>query len=280
MIGNYFSKNGELFGIEQAVVSIDDLEFSYGFGVYENLKMRNRVLYFAKQHIVRLCASAKAIELLHCFEEEFIANALNELIYKNEIDTANIKMLLLGGKEQKDARLFIFFLNPKFTDRKLYKEGAGVISARYERLFPQAKTLNMLGSYLAYGKAVQKGCYDVLLIDKNGNALEGTRTNFYAMKHNTIVTAPSKYVLNGVTRQTVLSVARESGFVVEEELIPYSSLALYEGAFLTSTSSNIMPLQKIDAHEFAGIPDGIKKLMKAYKEFLKRSGGKFNESVL
>ena len=277
MIGNYFSKNGELLDVAQAVVSIDDLELSYGFGVYENLKIRNGILYFAKQHIARLCQSAECIGLKHLFESSFIENALYALIQKNEINTANIKMLLLGGKEQTDARLFIFLLNPKFPDRKLYKKGARVISAHYERLFPQAKTLNMLGSYLAYAKAMGDGCYDALLIDKNNNALEGTRTNFYAFKGNTIVTAPLDCVLNGVTRQTVLSVARKSGYVVLEELIPYGAIAEYEGAFLTSTSSNIMPLRKIDDHEFADIPDGTKKLIEAYKEFLKKSGGKFNE---
>ena len=275
MIGGYFSKNGVLLPISEASISIDDLEFTYGFGVYENLKIRNGVLYFADQHIERLCASARIIKLEHGFEKPFITDAIDELIKKNEIATANIKMLLLGGKEPKDARLFIFLLNPKFVDRKAYKEGASVVSVHYERLFPQAKTLNMLGSYMSYGAAVQSSCYDALLLDKDKHALEGTRTNFYCIKGNTITTAPAHYVLNGVTRQTVLSVARQNGYEILEKPIPYASIPHYEGAFLTSTSSNIVPLRKIDDHLFERIPESIKNLMKQYKEFLVKSHGKF-----
>lgn len=274
MIGTHFSKNGALLPVKQAIVPINNIEFIYGFGVYENLKLRNNILYFARMHIERLLHSARFISLEHCFIEEHINQYINELIKKNGIKTANIKILLLGARKPQDAAIYIFLLNPKFTDRKLYKTGAEVLSVKYERQFPQAKTLNMLGSYLAHTKAREENCYDAILIDNRGNALESTRTNFFAIKDKILYTAPKERILNGVTRQTVIHTAIENGYKVKEKLVQYKNLSSYDGAFLTSTSSKILPLSKIDGITLE-IPENLKKLIALYNGFLKNSNGIF-----
>ena len=61
MIGPVFSKNGELLPVSEATIPLDNIEFTYGFGVYENIKIRNRILYFAEKHCQRLLHSAKYI---------------------------------------------------------------------------------------------------------------------------------------------------------------------------------------------------------------------------
>jgi branched-chain amino acid aminotransferase len=267
----FFSTNGEILPIELAIVPISNIEYSYGFGVYETLKVRKGIVYFVKQHVERLFHSAKVIDLSHSFAKKEIEKYIHELLVKLQVDACNIKMLLIGGR---DPQLFIIPLAPLFPDRKLYSQGAATITVSYERIFPNAKTLNMLPSYIAYKKAKEKNCYDALLISQKGTILEGTRSNFFTIKNNVLYTPPVEEVLEGVTRQTVIATAKKTGFVIKEVAIPLLQIANYDGAFLTSTSSKIIPITRIDEHRFE-IPKSLKELMKAYDDFLQTSNGKF-----
>jgi len=170
----YFSKNGELLPIEKAVVPLSNVEYQYGFGVYENIRVHDGAPYFLKDHIERLEESARIIGLAHSFDGAFVGKSIAKLTEKNGRESYNIKILLVGGKEPS---LFILCLNPLFPDKKLYAEGATFVTYEYERQFPHAKTLNMLPSYLAYKKAREVGCYDALLVNSKGCVTEGTRTS-------------------------------------------------------------------------------------------------------
>ncbi|HSA83494.1 MAG TPA: aminotransferase class IV [Patescibacteria group bacterium] len=270
----YFSKNGQILPIEQAVVPLFNIEFSYGFGVYENIKVRNGIAYFTKQHSERLLHSAEVIGLEHQFSSDQIEQYLKELLEKLELTTdgsCNIKIVLIGGRE---PQLFILALAPFFPDRKLYSEGTKVMTIEYERFLPQAKTLNMLPSYLHYKKAKEAGCYDALLISNTGMIIEGTRTNFFAIKGRELFTPPAEDVLEGVTRQTVIATAKKHDFIVHEVAFPLAQIGEYEGAFLTSTSSKIVPIRQID-ELILQIPEHLRELMHAYDTFLKESEGKF-----
>lgn len=270
---NFFSKNGEILPVSQAFIPLSNIAYQYGFGVYETIKLRNRILYFIKQHIERLFLSAKLLELEHPFTKELVEEWIEELISENYVESCNIKIILLGGKTAQDAELFILLLNPLYPDRKLYSQGAKVQSVFYERFLPHAKSLNMLQSYLAFTKAQRNGCYDALLLDKNNNILEGTRTNFFIIKDKTLITAPKEMVLEGVTRQVVFTVAQKNGYSVKEASIPITSLSDYDGTFLTSTSSNIMPLNQVDDYKFTQISENLKEFMRQYDAFLVSSKG-------
>lgn len=266
----FFSKNGQILPIEQAVIPLSNIEYSYGFGVYETLKVRHGILYFVDQHVERLFHSAEVIGLTHQFTKEQVKQYIQELVAKLSTDACNIKMLLIGGQE---PQLFIQALAPLFPDRKLYSEGAKTITVEYERLYPNAKTLNMFPSYMAYKKAKAAGCYDALFINRQGNIIEGTRTNFFALKVNVLYTPPLKEVLEGVTRQTVIAVAEKNGFKLVEDDIPLDKIGEFDGAFLTSTSSKIVSIAQIDDFTFPEIPQALKELIKLYDVFLEESNG-------
>lgn len=274
----HFSKNGQILPIEGANIPLGNVEYSYGFGVYETMKVRNGVIYFVDQHVNRLFKSSEIIELVHPYTKEQIKGYIDELINKLRFETdnseisCNIKMLLIGGRE---PLLFIIPLAPLFPDRKLYSHGAKTITVEYERLLPNAKTLNMLPSYMAYKKAKENDCYDAICIDSEGFITEGTRTNFFAIKGSILFSPPEPKILAGVTRKTVLFVARKHGFEIQEKDIPLSEIDQYDGAFLTSTSTKIVPIQKIDDFVFPQIPEKLKELMSAYDTFLKDSNGIF-----
>ena len=277
MNDTYFSKNGVLLPLSEAKFSLDSLELQYGFGVYESLRTRNGILYFVNEHVDRLLTSARLIGLEHPFAKKEIERYISDLLKKNNAETCNIKMLLIGGKTSEESLLTIFTLAPLFPDRKLYKNGATVETYQYERFLPQVKSLNMLPSYIAYREAKAKGYYDALFIDRGGNIREGTRTNFYVIKGTTIITPPEEIVLSGVVRQTLLAVAPIHGFTIQEKEIPLSSVHNYDGAFLTSTSTKILPIHKIDEVVLPEIPAKLRELMKIYDEFLEKSNGLFKK---
>ena len=269
----FFSKNGEILAVEQAVIPLSSIEYQYGFGVYETVRVTNKVPYFLQEHLERFKESARIIGLEHPFSKPFIKNAVSELIEKNEVGTCNLKLLLIGGKIKEDASLYILCLNPLFPDKKLYKDGVHCITYSYERAFPHAKTLNMLESYLAYRKARKAGAYEALFVNGEGDITEGTRTNFFALKGKTLYTPPEHDILLGVTRKAVLHIAQRNGFSVEEARLRPEETSEYDSAFLTSTSSKILPVQSIDSHTLKIPPASLRELMSHFEEFLSSCGG-------
>ncbi|MBI4090434.1 MAG: aminotransferase class IV family protein [Candidatus Komeilibacteria bacterium] len=270
----YFSKNGKILPIEEAAVPLSNIEYQYGFGVYETIRVNDGIPFFLKDHIERLEESARIIGLTHEFDDAFVGRCMHELVKKNGGGTCNLKILLIGGKE---PQLNILCLNPLFPDKKLYRDGADFITYEYERPFPHAKTLNMLQSYLAYKKAKEAGCYDALLINDMGCITEGTRTNFFLIDGKTLISPPEEEILLGVTRKAVLYAAKMNGHSLVQQEIQFSHALAAQGAFITSTSSKIIPVRSIDGRALATPPAGLRELMDAYDQFLASCRGKLPE---
>ncbi len=270
----FFSRNGDILPIGEAQVALANIEYAYGFGVYESIRVSNGVMYFLEEHIERFMGSAHTIGLEHPSSEEMVANAIAELLAKNAAETCNVKILLIGGKTAEDAHLNILCLNPLFPDKKLYRDGVACVTCEYERPFPHAKTLNMLQSYLAYRSAKAVDAYDALLINGRGRITEGTRTNFFCMKGRTLFSPDEKEILLGVTRKAVLKVAADAGFDIVQKDIRPADLREYDGAFLTSTSSKILPVRAIGDFQFGEQSKALKELMDAFDAFLEKCGGK------
>ncbi|MSR67953.1 hypothetical protein EXS65_03985 [Candidatus Peribacteria bacterium] len=267
MLFDFFSKNGSVLPTAEAIIAVSNIEYAYGFGVYETIRVVHGKPVFLSEHLKRLMTSASAIELKHTLSETIIGEWIASLLTKISADTCNLKILLIGAKTPEDVQLFILPLAPKFPDKKLFRDGVSVITAEYERLLPNAKTLNMLPSYLFYKKAKEAGCYDALLIDRNGNITEGTGTNLLAIKGRTIISPPKENILEGVMRSNVLKIARENGYDVREEPIALKKINEYDGFFLTSTSSKILPISRID-DTVIKIPDTLKELMGYFDQYL------------
>jgi len=267
----YFLKNNELLPIKEAVVPVLSIEYQYGFGVYETIRVSNRKIFFLDDHIERLMTSTKIIELGHHFSPESIKDGITRLVESTKTPSFNIKILLIGGE---NATLYAMCFNPMFPDKKLYRDGAPLSTAHYERVYPHAKTLNMLQSYMAYRNAKKIGAYDALLINRDGFITEGTRTNFFCISNKTIYTPPEKNILLGVTRKAILKVATTNGYTLEEKNISLNDIENYEGAFISSTSSKIIPIKSIDGKDLKEAPEKLRLLMKLFDDFLDTCNGK------
>jgi branched-subunit amino acid aminotransferase/4-amino-4-deoxychorismate lyase len=269
-----FSLNGELRPMTEAVIPIANLEYAYGFGVYETLRVLNHLPYFAKEHATRLLSSAATIGLAHAYSVEKLERHINDLVDAIKEEAAyNLKIILVGDKQPEEALLYIFPLAPFFPDKVSYRDGVRTITKEYERPFPNAKTLSMLESYLAFTEARKNNCYDALIVGRDGKITEGTASNFFLVKGRTIYAAPGERILEGVTMKIVLSLAEKNDFQVETQLASPQELPDYEGAFLTSTSGKIMPIREVDNFQFSSIPETTRVLMRLYDDFLAGCGG-------
>ncbi len=266
-----FSKNGKILPIDQAMISLEDIEYQYGFGVYETIKIKNKKAIFIDDHIERLLKSAHIIHLEHIFDKDNLQKYVSELIDAIGADTFNLKLLLIGAKEKEKANLYILPFSPLFPDKKWYKTGVALIAKECERAYPTAKSLDMLQSYILYSMAIKADCYDCLLINKDGKITEGTRTNFFVIKNKTIFIPPIDSILFGVTMKWVLHVAKANGYMVEERSVAPAEFDLYDGAFITSTSSKILPVKKVNDFEFTQIPSTVHELLDSYDQFLSSS---------
>jgi branched-chain amino acid aminotransferase len=269
----YFSHNGQLLPAAQAVIPLTGIEYSYGFGVYETIRVQADVPYFLSDHMNRLMESAQLIGLEHSFSADFIARSVSELAQQTRAGTYNLKVLLIGGQSRDEANFYILCLKPFFPDRKLYAAGAKLITYRYERAFPHAKSLDMLQSYLAYREARTAGAYDALFVNREGYITEGSRTNFLGLQGKTIISPPEAGILLGVMRKVVLKVAAANGYAVKEAPVTFQDVCQYDGAFITSTSSKLMPVGSIDDHSYGPLPASLKTLMDLTDAFLLASRG-------
>ncbi|HEY4526641.1 MAG TPA: aminotransferase class IV [Candidatus Paceibacterota bacterium] len=262
----YFSRNGKILPIEDATIPLSNIEYQYGFGVYESIRIANGTPLFLNEHLERLENSAKIIGLEHSFGT-IIYDSTRELTKTLGDGTYNLKFLLIGGAT---PLLYIIPLNPHFPDKKLYRDGVHLITYACERPFPHAKSLNMLQSYFAYKKAKEAGAYDALLVNTKGCVTEGTRTNFFYIRGKSLVSAPESQILLGVTRAAVLTVARGRGFTLDERDMTLNDIGSVDGAFITSTSSKILPVRSIDDTKIKAKPSALVELMAAYEAHLAR----------
>jgi branched-chain amino acid aminotransferase len=267
MAFSVFSKNGEILPMAEAHVSLMSLEYTYGFGVYETIRVRKRQPLFLADHLLRLRISCETLSLSHRFSDDTIASAIRSLIAALEEETYNIKILLIGASASADTALYILASNPHYPEKSVYRDGVHTITRHFERAFPQAKSLNMLQSYMAYRDAKQEGAYDALLVNRKGEVTEGTRTNFFVLDGMAIISPPAKEILLGVTRKHVLDVAAQQGFTYREAPIKLEHVHTFDAAFLTSTSTKIAPIRSIDTHACKPIPEMLRNLMQAFDHF-------------
>ena len=241
---NYAIVDKKIVKKELATLHISSVSLQYAFSVYESIKVISSQPVYALDHIHRLFNSAKGIGLEHPFSSEDIILSLFELIKANEIENATVRILLAGG----ESHLFITSEAMLSYPPTHYTQGVGVTTYQGERFLPLYKTSALLMNYLALKEARSKGCFEALLIDRNNAALEGTRSNLFALKGDVFYTAPSSEVLEGVTRDKILKAITHHSFSLSFTPIPLEGtlLGIYDGLFLSSTSMGALPISSVD----------------------------------
>ncbi len=207
-----------------------------GYGVFETLRTYDKKLPLAKKHIDRLFASAKKIDLKIKPTKYQILKMLEKVAKKSPHKTQRIKIMAL----EKD---FIIISVTAKIDHKIY-EGVKVNTIRMIRSLPEVKSISYLPSFLAHERAVKKGCFDALLLDKNNEVYEGAYSNLFWFEKNILCTRKND-ILPGITRQIVLE---NSPYKTKFKNIKLKDLLKKDEIFLTQSITEIVPVIQIDNH--------------------------------
>jgi branched-chain amino acid aminotransferase len=260
-------KNGELIEKEKACISVYNKALFFDFSVYSNIKVIQGKMFLPDLEIEKLFESAKTIRIEHNFTKEKIIEWTKELIRANNLKDALVRVLLIGPETDTEPLLFLFPVGLTFYPDKFYKKGVKLITYEGERLFPTSKSKDLLLCYIAYREAVKEGAIDALLIDKDKNIREGTRSSFFVIKDNILIVPPKEKVLEGVTRKIILEIAPKI-MKVKKEDIPLEKIKEYDEHFLTGTTLNVIPVGQINdivLREESG--EKVKELQKLFKEY-------------
>ncbi len=268
----YIAYNKEIIDGKNADMKVSDKAMFFDFTVYSSLKVIQGRLFFPEFHADRLLESAEIIGLQHKFTKHDIIEMMNKVVKANNINDAFLRVLLIGDPDaNNNARLYIFPLTGvHYYPRSAYVKGVKAITYKGERRFPTAKTKDLLLSFLAYREAEKAGAIDALLVDNDGNIREGTRSNFFAVKGNVIITPPAEKVLEGITKKIIIDLCKDRFRILEED-IPLSKIGTYDEFFVTSTLFNIIPLNKIDNTDIKHDFTYTKEIQKIFKEYYNKS---------
>ncbi|MFA6269246.1 MAG: aminotransferase class IV [archaeon] len=260
--------NGKIINENEAVLGLDDKAFFFDFAVYSSLKVIQGKIFFSEYHVDRLLESAKLINLGHSFSKEDILKMLNRVIEKNRLNDAFLRVVLVGDADKnKVAKIFVLPLTGvHYYPNKFYSKGVKVITYNGERRFPTAKTMDLLLSFLAMRKAEEENAIEALLVDHEGNVREGTRSNFFAIKGDTLITPPKDKILEGITKKIIFDLCKDKFEIVEED-ISLSNLKNYEEFFITSTLFNVLPINRIDDVVVDSSFPKTKLIQKKFKEY-------------
>jgi len=260
---------------EEAVVSVFDHGFLYGDGVYETIRSYGSRIFMRDQHLARLRRSADAIGLTIPIPQHRWPALLHEAMTRNDV-----------GHERTDAYLRITIsrgagdigLDPALCPTptvvimtkplhppppEQYRIGVNLIVARTRRnlpsaLSPQIKATNFLNNIQAKREAIAAGAFDSILLNWESHLTECTVSNLFFVRAGQLCTpALACGLLDGITRDIVLTLAQEAQIPVEEGQFGIEAIQNADECFLTNTSMGVMPVTLVDGHPVGNGAPGL-----------------------
>jgi branched-chain amino acid aminotransferase len=259
--------NGKLLPKEDASVSVYDSGFLYGDAVFEGIRAYNSRIFRLDKHIDRLFDSAHALQIEIGMSKDQVKEAVLKTVRANKLTDAHIKPIVSRGRKVKsglDPRLaksgttFVIIAEPK--DPTLSKAGVKMIASSYRRNPPECldakvKCCNYLNNILAKLEAIRAGVDDALMLDTRGFVAELSATNIFIAKNSKLLTPYPHSCLDGITRATVIDLARQNGIDTSERDITLAEVYTADECFATGTAAEIAPVVEVNGRT---IGDGNK----------------------
>ncbi|HET7441041.1 MAG TPA: branched-chain amino acid transaminase [Terriglobales bacterium] len=256
--------NGKLIRWDEAQVHVMSHVVNYGSSVFEGIRCyglpSGPAIFRAPEHMQRLLDSAKIYRIDVDFTRDDLVKGMAELVKNNGVWPCYIRPIVLRGYGEAGV-------NPFHSPTEVYicnypwgkylgsdaEQGCDVCVSSWTRIAPNtlpaiAKSgANYMNSQLIKMEAIVNGYAEGLALDANGFVSEGSGENLFIVRNGVLQTPPlGSSVLPGITRDSVLRIAREIGIPAVEQAIPRELLYIAEEAFLTGTAAEITPIRSVD----------------------------------
>lgn len=246
--------NGTFLPLANAMVHVEDRGFQYADSVYEVLRTYRGRPFAVDEHLARFASSLAAIRLEYAVDQlrPIIAEAVTRAGFAEAIIYIQITRGVAARRRdfpvpvKPTVVLTVRELHP--MDRAARERGIAVLTVpdnRWGRC--DIKTVALLANVLAYNDAVQRGAQDAVFIAADDTVNEATAGNIFIVTHGTLRTPPKgPQLLAGVTRDKILAAARAAAVPVREERFTRSELRTADEVFLTSTTTEVLPVTRVD----------------------------------
>ncbi len=258
-------KNGQLIDFEKATVHVLTHALHYGSGVFEGIRCYNNrrsgpSIFRLREHILRMENSAKVYRMPLAFSTEELADACCETVRANELEACYLRPIAFRGFGPMGV-------NPLHSPVEVFvaawpwgkylgddaSEGVDVCVSSWRRISADSMpavakaTGNYLNAQLIKMEALTNGYAEGLALDSRGFVSEGSGENVFLVQNDVLITPPlGASVLSGITRDSVIRIARDLGIEVREEQMPRGQLYTCQELFLTGTAAEITPIKTVD----------------------------------
>lgn len=273
--------NGEFVAWDDAKVHVLSHGLHYGTGVFEGIRCyetdRGPAIFRHSEHLERLAKSAEMyyLPLEHSLDE--IRQATHELIRRNGLKSCYIRPLAFRGYGEMglyakgspvDVMVAVWPWGA-YLGEEGKRQGIRAKVSSWRRispngLIPHAKASGQyLNSILAKTESANAGYDEAIMLDEAGHVCEGSGENIYLVRNGQIVTPPhTASILDGISRKSIIQIARDLGYDVVEREVARAELYLAEEVFLSGTAAELVPVREIDDHDL-GEPGEITRVVQA-----------------
>jgi branched-chain amino acid aminotransferase len=252
--------NGKFYDKADAKVSVYDHGLLYGDGVFEGIRIYDGKVFKLKEHVDRLFESARAIKLEIPMSREQLAEAIKQTVSANNKRDGYIRPVVTRGagylgldpRKTSDPQVIIIVDDISLYPQEVYDNGLEIATVPTIRNHPSAvnpriKSLNYLNNILAKIEGVQQGCLESLMLNHKGELAECSGDNIFLVKNGTLRTPPiDAGILEGITRNCVLDLARAARIAAEEVALTRHDLYIADECFLTGTAAEVIAVVKCD----------------------------------
>jgi branched-chain amino acid aminotransferase len=257
--------NGELVEFEKATVHVLSHALHYGSGVFEGIRCYDTpdgpAVFRLQEHVRRLVNSCKIYRMPVRFSASELADAVCETIRANELGACYIRPIVYRGfgtlgvdplRSPVDVAIGVWNWG-KYLGDQAENEGVDVCVSSWPRVAPDAlpavakATGSYLNAQLVKVEALTNGYAEGIALDASGYVSEGSGENIFLVHNGALVTPPATAsLLPGITRDTVLTLARDMGIPVRETVVSRGELYLCDEMFMTGTAAEITPIRSVD----------------------------------
>ena len=292
--------DGKFVDWDKAQIHILTHTLHYGWGVFEGIRCYHchdgsSAIFRLKEHVNRLFGSAHIVSIKIPFTKEEISSAILETFRINKLKEGYIRPIVFVGDgemgiyvKKVDVRVAIAvwswgaYLGDEGLAKGIRDKVSSFTRLHVNSQMTKAKVCgNYVNSILAKREIISAGYDEAILLDNEGYVSEASGENIFMVKNGTIKTSPLTSILPGITRDSVITIAKDKGYPIIEERFTRDELYLADEAFFSGTAAEITPVREVDDRQIGpGHPgpitkdiqatffDAVKGKIKTYKDWL------------